>query len=290
VKPLRSRIREAVRKYKLPQPVIEKDYALSYILAGIAPHQVLGESLVFKGGTALKKLFFGNYRFSEDLDFSAEGAPKNKELQDALQAATKRAAELLSVYGPFTLQLERYLEREPHPQGQEAFTVRMQFPWQQTPLCRIKLEITHDEPVMLTPEPRPLIHGYDESLPINIRSYRLEEIVAEKMRTLLQTHNKLVARGWNRPRARDYYDLWRILDAFGNTLKNKQLLPLLESKCRHRRVTFHCLDDFFSEQLVSEAYLHWDNNLKPFVSDLPACQEVMEKLRPLLLTFFPALK
>jgi len=49
---------------------IELDYALSWILAGISEHQSLKNNLVFKGGTALKKCYFGDYRFSEDLDFS----------------------------------------------------------------------------------------------------------------------------------------------------------------------------------------------------------------------------
>jgi uncharacterized protein (TIGR02284 family) len=51
---------------------------------------------------------------------------------------------------------------------------------------------------------RPLIHGYGEDLNVQVPSYRLEEIITEKMRSLLQTHKKLVVRGWNRPRARDH--------------------------------------------------------------------------------------
>ena len=49
---------------------IEKDYVLSWILNGIAHHQTLSHSLVFKGGTVLKKFYFRDYRFSEDLDFT----------------------------------------------------------------------------------------------------------------------------------------------------------------------------------------------------------------------------
>lgn len=49
---------------------IEKDYVLSWILWGVARHQALAQCLVFKGGTALKKIYFDDYRFSEDLDFT----------------------------------------------------------------------------------------------------------------------------------------------------------------------------------------------------------------------------
>src|SRR5712691_8134356 len=50
--------------------VVEKDYVLGWLLAGIAAHQQAGRLWVFKGGTCLKKCFFETYRFSEDLDFT----------------------------------------------------------------------------------------------------------------------------------------------------------------------------------------------------------------------------
>ena len=49
---------------------IEKDYVLSWILQGVAMHEKLAKTIVFKGGTALKKVYFKDYRFSEDLDFT----------------------------------------------------------------------------------------------------------------------------------------------------------------------------------------------------------------------------
>ena len=50
--------------------VIEKDYVLGWLLAGINQRLELRESWVFKGGTCLKKCYFDTYRFSEDLDFT----------------------------------------------------------------------------------------------------------------------------------------------------------------------------------------------------------------------------
>ena len=57
MRPLRLRIRAVSQRQGTPQQVIEKDYVLSYILAGISSHSRLQDVLVFKGGTALKKLF-----------------------------------------------------------------------------------------------------------------------------------------------------------------------------------------------------------------------------------------
>lgn len=49
---------------------IEKDYVLSWVLFAISKNKILNKALVFKGGTVLKKTYFEDYRFSEDLDFT----------------------------------------------------------------------------------------------------------------------------------------------------------------------------------------------------------------------------
>lgn len=54
--------------WSLRHDVIEKDYVLGWLLAGIAAHPAL-DGWVFKGGTCLRKCYFETYRFSEDLDF-----------------------------------------------------------------------------------------------------------------------------------------------------------------------------------------------------------------------------
>lgn len=289
MKPLRLRLQDVAARTGTPQPVIEKDYALSYILAGVFSEPSLSSMLVLKGGTALKKLFFGSYRFSEDLDFSASSGLKGKALEDVLQDAVGATTRLFTPQGPFWVELTRYLERDPHPGEQDAFTVRIQFPWHPQPLCRVKLEVTHDEPVVLGPENRPLIHGYDEDLQAAIPCYRIEEIVAEKLRALLQTHQRLMKRGWNRPRARDYYDLWRVLGEFGPVLDPACLPGLLDRKCALRGVAYHSLEDFFTGPLVAEAHRNWDANLSTFVRGLPPCEVVLAELRVLLGTYFPSL-
>jgi predicted nucleotidyltransferase component of viral defense system len=287
MKTLRVRIHDAARRYGVPQHTIERDYAISYLLLGVASQPALKGTLVLKGGTALRKLFFGDYRFSEDLDFSTQNAPIGDALEDALSAVVDEALRRLRAYGPFSIEFERYVEREPHPHGQEAFTIRVQFPWHPTPLCRLRAEITHDEPVLMGPDKRRLIHGYeDEDLQAEVYVYRLEEMVAEKLRTLLQTRQKLLSRGWGRLPARDYYDLWRILDTFGESLERQQFVPLLTAKCEHRGVSFLELDDFFSEELVAHACDRWDASLSPFVADLPDCQDVLDRLRLLLRPLF----
>src|SRR3990172_6663638 len=51
--------------------IVELDYALRWALRGIAANDYLSRRLLFKGGTCLRKCYFPDHRFSEDLDFTA---------------------------------------------------------------------------------------------------------------------------------------------------------------------------------------------------------------------------
>jgi predicted nucleotidyltransferase component of viral defense system len=66
----RREILEAASAFSLLPNIVEKDYVLGWMLAGINAHDELRESWVFKGGTCLKKCYLETYRFSEDLDFT----------------------------------------------------------------------------------------------------------------------------------------------------------------------------------------------------------------------------
>ena len=71
----RRELLEKAREKKLNLMIVEKDYVLGWLLYGFS-----GEpNLVFKGGTALSKIYFPRiWRLSEDLDFSIiEGAPES---------------------------------------------------------------------------------------------------------------------------------------------------------------------------------------------------------------------
>ena len=65
-------------EWSLSEEIIEKDYVLGWLLAGIAAEPALRNLWVFKGGTALRKCYFETYRFSEDLDFTVlPGGPQD---------------------------------------------------------------------------------------------------------------------------------------------------------------------------------------------------------------------
>ncbi len=257
--------------------VVEKDYALSYLLAAIADTPGLGNRMVLKGGTALKKLYYADYRFSEDLDFSTHPHGPLEELPEKMVLAIQRMEVLLQERGTFGVSYEPLRLKHPHPGGQEAFIVRVRFPWQRQPLCRLKVEITIDEPVLLSPQAKTLIHNFGERLDRRILGYALPEIVAEKLRALLQSQKRLRARGWGASRVcRDYYDLWEILKR--EKIERHTLARILEPKCRLRGVSFQSSGDFLTSDLREAARKSWAQWLLPFVPNAPAPEEVLDAL------------
>lgn len=260
--------------------ILEKDYALSYLLAAMTASPELGNRLVLKGGTALRKFYYPDYRFSEDLDFSTRPPGMIPEIESKMNAAIQDMNERLDERGPFHAQVEPLLLREPHPLDQSAFLVRVQFPAHRQALCRLKVEITIDEPILLPPATRPLIHDYEETLTVNASIYALEEIVAEKLRALLQSRSRLKSRGWGASRVcRDYYDLWSILRR--ETMIDS-IPELVRRKCEIRNLNFNDPSEFLAAPLREIARTEWKAQILPFVPDSPAPETILSELENLI--------
>lgn len=283
VLPLKRRLEKIRSESKLPWEGLERDYLFSWILSAMAADEALGQQLVFKGGACLKKCYFGCYRFSEDLDFTKlPGALKGAALEDALKTACKRAETSLSRVGDVKLECSRYVEKEAHPHGQEAFTIRGKMPWHSSPTTRVKIEITQGEEVLVPPQARPLLHEYGDELEGEILTYALEEIVAEKLRAILQQVANGYVRGWIRPRPRDYYDLWRILTTYPSLLDTPNFVALLRQKCAAKEVAFVGPESFFPEIMIREVEKNWSNWMRPLVGELSSWSQVFQELQPLI--------
>ena len=84
-------LRKISRERKLALELIEKDYTIGWILFGISSSS-LSDELVFKGGTALSKVYFPlGWRLSEDLDFTIS------ERSDLRNISIKLIEELPSI-------------------------------------------------------------------------------------------------------------------------------------------------------------------------------------------------
>lgn len=68
-----------------------------------------------------------------------------------------------------------------------------------------------------------------------------------------------------RSRARDYYDLWRVLCAYRDRLDLSDFPTFLDEKCAIRDVTFSGPDSFFPEAKLAAVEKTWKQWLGPLV-------------------------
>jgi predicted nucleotidyltransferase component of viral defense system len=68
----KSDLRRLAKREKVALGTLEKDYVLTEVLKALSLVPTLNELLVFKGGTALRKIYFTHWRYSEDLDFTVK--------------------------------------------------------------------------------------------------------------------------------------------------------------------------------------------------------------------------
>lgn len=158
--------------------------------------------------------------------------------------------------------------------------IRARFPWQKQPQTRVMIETSVDKKIIMPAPRRKILHEYGEPLEAAVRVYTLEEIVAEKLRAILQHAEKLEERGWSRSRARDYYDLWRVLETYRDRMDLSNFPSFLREKCAVRKVGFAGPEDFFQERMLTYVEKTRDQWLGPLVPGLPTFQTVIGGLRP----------
>jgi predicted nucleotidyltransferase component of viral defense system len=184
---------------RLPEAVLERDYCIAWFLVGLAT-SALRDRLAFKGGTALKRCYFREYRFSEDLDFTLLQTVPFSQLQAELVPLHQEVRRQSGI--PFRFLRE---DRQPHA---NAYTFYLGY---QGPLPggekEIKVDITIQELIVSPPLRRPILRAYAEHTDLpedaQILVYPLREIATEKLVALTDPA---------RTEPRDLYDLWFLLE------------------------------------------------------------------------------
>lgn len=233
--------------------VIEKDYALGWLLAGIASEPALATSWIFKGGTCLRKCYYETYRFSEDLDFTVVGGGPEKA--EELLPIFSRVADWLREHSGIELTVsEGAFERRVNRRGKETTGGRIAFrgPNPTYSLPNIKIDVTSDEVLFDQPDLRPIEHPYsDQPLPAEgVYCYTAVELFAEKLRALAE-----------RCRPRDLYDvvyMHRHPDLIG---REQDVAERLARKCAHARIEVPTLATVQASPFRRDIEQQWVNML-----------------------------
>ena len=187
-------IQKLANKDKVRDKQIEKDYIISWVLFGISQNKLLLENLVFKGGTALKKMYFPDYRYSEDLDFTLlNDNLTNKEIFTEFDKIIRIIKDESNISLKVTNEYEHKKSKSIN------FHIAYVGPLQGKLTSRdLKVDITRGEKLEFDFLTKTVNTNYSDlsDYEININCYSLSEVLIEKMTALI-----------GRSIPRDLYDL-----------------------------------------------------------------------------------
>jgi len=249
---------------RIPELVLERDYCLAWFLIGLS-HSTVRDRLVFKGGTALKRCYFGDYRFSEDLDFSLVEKLPIEEILQSLEGGYDEVQRASGIVFRFSRE-----DRAEHLNS-HTFYLAYDGPLPSTSTKEVKVDITINERFVCPLQERPVVRGYEEyaDLPEDclVRVYSLDEIAVEKVVALTD-------RARNEPR--DLYDIWYLTSQ--GYVDLAMLTAEVESKLEFRGRTGEGLDDELARKEKRYQKL-WNVRLGAQMANLPPFEEVYRSVR-----------
>lgn len=188
---------------------VEQDLVISRALIDLYNHPHVKEALVFRGGTALNKLFIKPpSRYSEDIDFVQKNADPIGQTIDAIREVLKpwlgdpkwkiiqRSAKLIYKYE----------------------TIDRSF-------AKLKLEINTTEHFQVLPLRTEKFAMESEWFTgkADVITYELNELMATKLRALYQ-----------RRKGRDLFDLWYV--TINNLIDLNQVFEIFDEYCKYNKV------------------------------------------------------
>jgi len=163
-------IQKLAAKEKVPIGTIEKDYAVTSILFLISQFPKI-DKMVFKGGTALKKVHFSDFRFSEDIDFTCL-----EDVSEELYSLLDSKKDSLD----FTV---TDIKKETTVGNSKKFTVKYNG-FKNYP-NNVRVDLSLREKVQNESSSLEVLHNYSKIPPFSIPSMTVEEIMAEKVRAVI---------------------------------------------------------------------------------------------------------
>lgn len=256
---LKKEIESLAEAQSVLKSTIDKDWVLGHFMDGIYSIPELKEVLIFKGGTCLRKCYFPNYRFSEDLDFTCTNAKfelTKKLLNQVVQVITNNT-EI-----PLHIEELKPLKHNDKLTGYKAIIKfwGADHPRNQAPppperwTTSIKIEIILYELMVFPKVTKQVYHPYSDQLaqnPLEIPCYTIEEVLSEKFRALIQ-------RSYTAPR--DYYDIWYLANHVNEIDWQKVKLAFFE-KMKYKGIEFKTIEQMINvdnDKLLKAA---WQNSL-----------------------------
>lgn len=230
-------LRRLAGKQQIPLGTLEKDYALTNLLSVVSKFPKL-DSLIFKGGTALKKIYFERFRFSEDLDFTCL-----RDVSDEFMHFIAREMKNLDV---------RFTEITDVEKTKKSFKFKAKYlQFNDTPTS-IRMDLSLRSDILMDPLTKPVLHSYDYfTNKFEIPVMPLEEIMAEKIRGITYAKHP-----------RHLHDVWYL------SRQGVKLSPdMVRAKMKNAYSVDFDLNRFLDR--VAEKEKDWKTDLQPLLPDEP---------------------
>ncbi len=253
-------IQQKAREFGVRDQQIEKDYILSWILKGVSQHEQLSRIIVFKGGTVLKKIYFANYRFSEDLDFTLlDKNITNEQIFEWFKEAFEYSRDETNI--PLDI-----IENNEHEDSGINFYISYVGPLGgQGNNKQVKVDISRSEKLQFEPVLNPAFIDYTDLEKYNLLCYPLEEVLIEKLRSVMQ-----------RMAARDFYDIWYLVVEHG--MEADFYLDEFSRKCASKGLNAADFRKKLAERLPQYKG-RWRSSMSEQIKDLPEFDKVEREVQ-----------
>lgn len=233
----------------VPLANVEKDYVMGWLLWSICNDHHLSNRLVLKGGNCLRKVYFPDARFSDDLDFTALRLDSENFFQARLTDLLLRVHDASGI--KFELDRTLVQEKETPDRESKALDARVYFrgfAGDSSVTMRIKFDISEYERIIL-PTPRlPILHSYTDAhlCSVKVLTYSLEEVLAEKLRSWIQ-----------RTRSRDLFDVVKIVQSGKIPISKRQILSTFLQKSIFKGIPTAGRDELLNESKFNKIEDSW---------------------------------
>lgn len=234
-----AEIKQTAIELGVPLPTVEKDYVMGWLLWGIYNNPYLTQNLVLKGGNCLRKVYFPDTRFSDDLDFTAVHLPTPDQFHrhlDSVCTAVQETSGIIFDFDRSQVELKETPDKECYAlDGRVYFRG---FAGDTRLTMRIKFDVSQFERMVLPLQQHPIIHNYSDaaSLSTRVNTYSLEEVLAEKLRSWIQ-----------RTRPRDLFDVVRIIQSQAIPISKTNILSTFLQKTIFKNIPFASQEELLYE-------------------------------------------
>lgn len=250
-------IDQKAKDFEIHPSNVERDYVFGWILYGIFTISNLKDTIFLKGGNALRKGYFENTRFSKDLDFGIPGDIREEDLLVEINKVCDFIQEKANVtfINSVNKVEEKFSKLESPLPDLKVYEVNVYFKdfygVQSNLILKVSMDLTRFDKIICPIQTVKLIHPYSDSadLDCSIRCMKLEEIVATKLKCLLQ-----------RQHAPDLFDYAYSIKLVGGTLDKTEVVSTLIKKTIFGKNP-HILKDILKSTSFGYFRDYWDKTI-----------------------------